>query len=118
METQENIPQETITPSPVVPPAGQKFPLWGVAIIVILIGTGTLFTWRSLTLVPETPAVPSPTPTVSSSPTPIRKLSRLASESAFLTLEANVASLSGQLRTFVTDDPSLSPPVLELPLGF
>lgn len=118
METQEQIPEQAVASAPVVPPVEQKFPVWGVAIIVVLIGTGALLTWRSLRQVSEAPAIPGPTPTITATPTPIRKLSRLASESAFLTLEANVASLSGQLRTFVTDDPSLSPPVLELPLGF
>lgn len=97
----------------------QAFPVWGAALIAILIGSGVLLTGRSFQQNAGSPTVPTPTPTpIQSGPTPIRTLSSLASGSAFLSLATDVASLSTQLRNFVTEDPSLSPPILDLPLGF
>lgn len=120
METNEQIP--TQTPSVPVAPIESRpkpsFPLWGAALIAIFIGGGMLLTWSSFQQNEGFPTLPTPTPTTIPTPTPIRALSALASGSAFLSLEANVASLSTLLRNFVTDDPSLSPPVLDLPLGF
>lgn len=119
MDTIQNIPDPTISPQ--VAPVVQKkpaFPLWGAALIAILIGGGVLLTWRSFQQNEGFSAVPTPTPTAVPTPTPIRTLSALASGSAFLSLETNVASLSSQIRNFVTEDPSLTPPVLDLPLGF
>lgn len=55
-----------------------------------------------------------PTPT----PTPVRILSTIATQSAFINFENTIASLSSQLNNYVVDDPSLSPPVLDLPLGY
>lgn len=119
MDTTEPIIPETES-QPIAEPTQPKraFPLWGAASIAVLIGAGLFLTWRSLTSAPGAPQAPTPTPTLVPTPTPIRTLSRLASESAYLALEVNVASLSSGLRTFITEDPSLSPPVLELPLGF
>lgn len=119
MDTIQNIPDPTISPH-VVPVVQKKpaFPLWGAALIAICIGGGVFLTWRSFRQTAAIPAVPSPTPTAIPTPTPIRTLSALASGSAFLSLSTNVASLSTLLRNFVTEDPSLSPPVLDLPLGF
>lgn len=42
----------------------------------------------------------------------------IATSSAFLSLEEDIASLSGKFSTVVIRDESLIPPVLELPLGF
>ena len=116
--TEQIITQAPNAPVPQVPQPKPVFPLWGAALIAILIGGGVLLTWRSFQQNEGFPAVPTPTPTVVPTPTPIRTLSALASQSAFLSLATNVASLSTQLRNFVTEDPSLSPPVLDLPLGF
>ncbi len=88
------------------------------AIVVILLGALFLIANRFLSFQNSKPPVviekPTPTPT----PTPTRLPSALATQSAFLKLEANGASLSASINNYVVDDPSLSPPVLELPLGF
>lgn len=120
--------QPTITPTVkkeiVAPPtqpapnAPRVTPEVIAAVIVIAIGALLLLGLRIFaSQKPKIPVIvekPIPTPT----PTPVRLPSALASQSAFLKLEANVASLSGAIKNYVVDDPSLSPPVLELPLGF
>ena len=119
MDTAENAPNLEVHPAPEpVVPSKSGFPLWGAAIIAICIGGGVLLTGRAFQQNEGFSAVPTPTPTAIPTPTPIRTLSALASGSAFSSLETNVASLSSQLRNFVTEDPSLTPPVLDLPLGF
>lgn len=119
MEMPTPLPEQAQNTIPVeVTPPKKTFPLWGAAIIAICIGAGALLAWRTLGENAGIPASPTPTPTVIPTPTPIRTLSALASQSAFLSLSENVASLTSQLRNFVTEDPSLSPPVLDLPLGF
>lgn len=119
MDTVENAPNLEVHPAPEpVVPSKSGFPLWGAAIIAICIGGGVLLTWRAFQQNEGFPTFPTSTPTAIPTPTPIRTLSALASQSAFLSLSTGVASLSSQLRNFVTEDPSLSPPVLDLPLGF
>lgn len=93
-------------------------PMWVLALLVVLAGTlavlaATGIFSRQQTAV-KTPSEVLPTPT----PTPIRKLSAIASQSAFLALEASVASLSANIQALPPQDPSLSPPVLDLELGF
>ena len=119
MDTTEPIIPE-VQSVPIVDPSQPKraFPLWGAAVIAILVGSGVLLTWRSLASTSLPPIAPTPIPTQITTPTPLRALSKLASESAFLALETSIASLSSDLASFVTEDPSLTPPVLELPLGF
>ena len=120
MDTNQHVPlqDQNVPVSPIESGPKAAFPLWGAALIAICIGGGVLLTWRSFQQAAAIPILPSPTPTAVPTPTPIRTLSPLASQSAFLSLETNVASLSSQLRNFVTEDPSLTPPVLDLPLGF
>ncbi len=82
-----------------------------------MIGLVGLFIANRLLNPPETPGVPvveAPT----STPTPIRILSTIATQSAFMALAQSHASLSAGLAATNLDDPSLSPPVLDLPLGF
>ncbi len=104
-----------VTPEPAKP---QIKPEIIAAIVVVVLGALFLIGVRFLSSQSSKPPVviekPAPTPT----PTPTRLPSALATQSAFLKLEANVASLSGAINNYVVDDPSLSPPVLELPLGF
>jgi hypothetical protein len=55
-----------------------------------------------------------------STPTPFatRKESLVASQAAFLRLNEAVQTMSAAIGSYNTQDPTLSPPVLELPLGF
>lgn len=91
--------------------------VWMIAALAILVGVGALIGIRSLLLRPApeiSEVLQSPTPT----PTPIRVLSAVATQSAFLALVESHASLSAGLTATNLDDPSLTPPVLDLPLGF
>ncbi len=82
----------------------------GIGLLVLL-----LFSLMRSKPPPPGPVAPaSPTP----SPTPIRILSVIATDSAFQALRASQASLSSELSLLSPDDPSLTPPVLVLPLGF
>ncbi|MDP1723032.1 MAG: hypothetical protein Q8L37_07635 [Candidatus Gottesmanbacteria bacterium] len=109
--------QPVEVPVPVVGPTkSSTVRLWLIAIVAILLGLVGLFIWKILNPPPKPiiQVTQSPTPT----PTPIRILSSIASESAFVNLTQLHASLSTGLSQANLDDPSLSPPVIELPLGF
>jgi len=98
-------------------PVSKKKDIWIIAGAVVLAGIITLITMKSLFTTPKIPTVQTqetPTP----SPTPVRILSAIASQSAFLALEEAYSSFSASLTATNLDDPSLSPPVLDLPLGF
>ncbi|MBI4066576.1 hypothetical protein HY411_02565 [Candidatus Gottesmanbacteria bacterium] len=91
--------------------------VWLIAGSVAIIGIAALFIVRTLLSAPAPPIVEieeTPTP----SPTPIRTVSAIATQGAFIALEQAYASLSASLTGTNLDDPSLSPPVLDLPLGF
>lgn len=91
--------------------------VWRIAGAAILIGLAGLFFINRLFHAPkpvEEQIVEAPTPT----PTPVRVLSGIATQSAFMALQQSQASLSAGLAGTNLDDPSLSPPVLDLPLGF
>lgn len=118
-----NVPIETPATGtgimPVPTPAGPRIkPEIITALVVVLLGVGALLGIKMISSGRNKPmpvveqTVPTPTPT------PTHLPSALATQSAFLKLQANVASLSGAIKNYVVDDPSLSPPVLELPLGF
>jgi hypothetical protein len=104
---QANLPAR----KPLIPP-------WLLALLVVLAGTLVVLAATGVFSRPQTalqaPAEALPTPT----PTPVRALSAIASQSAFLALEAAVASLSANIQALPPQDPSLSPPVLDLELGF
>lgn len=85
----------------------------GVAIGGILL----LLLVRSL-LPARAPDPPIIAPSATPSPTPIREQSAVATQSAFISLEAHLASVSAAIRATNLDDPSLSPPNIDLPLGF
>jgi len=91
---------------------------WVIAAIVIVIGVMALFAIRNAMQKPSPPAVPTPTPTATPTPTPIRQRSPFATTSAFLNLDTAVSSFSASVKSYTTSDPSLSPPVIDLPLGF
>ncbi len=113
-EASVNVP--TTEPLPVATAKTAQKPLVIAGVIVLLVGTIGLFIYKNLQKPPKPVLVvqTQPTPT----PTPTRIFSPLATQSAFLKLQSTVASLSAQLNNYVVDDPSLSPPVLDLPLGF
>jgi len=90
---------------------------WVIAAIVIL-GIIFLLGIRQVMQKPQVVVIPTPSPTASPTPTPIRQLSGVATTSAFLNLDTTVSSLSTSVKSYNTSDPSLSPPVIDLPLGF
>lgn len=95
----------------------KKNDIWIIAGVVVLIGIIGLIVIRNVYKPSPTPIVvreETPTPT----PTPVRILSAIASQSAFMALEAAYSSFSSSLTATNLDDPSLTPPLLHLPLGF
>lgn len=119
MDEQALLATATVTPAD-VPPSPPKSPIprtWLVAGGVIAAGLIALTILNKLLSAPTPPTaqvVEAPTPT----PTPVRILSSIATQSAFMALENSQASLSANLNSANLDDPILSPPVLTLPLGF
>ncbi len=104
-------------PAPIAYKGAPNTKLWLVAAVTILLGISVLVLLRQYFFVQPAPpqqTAPSPTPT----PTPVRRPSAIATQSAFLLLDASVSSLSASIENYVVDDPMLSPPVLDLPLGF
>lgn len=98
------------------PPKPRIPRIWLLAVGVMLAGLVSLFIVSRM-LAPKLPpeqVAQEPTPT----PTPIRVLSAVATQSAFIAIEQSHASLSASLAATNLDDPSLSPPVLDLSLGF
>lgn len=107
---------ETISTA-AMPQEPKKRHIWIIAGVVILTGIIGLFVIKNLYKPSPTPIVvreETPTPT----PTPVRILSVIASQSAFMALEAAYSSFSSSLTATNLDDPSLTPPLLHLPLGF
>lgn len=112
-------PGQAEEPGPSAPPekktAKMSKPVlivFAVACAVMLIVVLSLLGKPAVKAPPPTPVLPRPTPT------PERITSAVATQSAFLTLDSHVASLSAKLNNFILDDPQLTPPLLELPLGF
>jgi len=90
---------------------------WVIAAIVI-VGFIILLGIRQVMQKPQVVVLPTPSPTASPTPTPIRKFSAIASTSAFTNLDTAVSTLFTSVKSYNTSDPSLSPPVIDLPLGF
>ena len=114
METSE-IPLVTEETAPVV--QNKKKDIWIIAGVVVLIGIVGLMVIRNIykpSAIPIVVREETPTP----SPTPVRALSAIATQSAFIALEEAYASFSSSLTATNLDDPSLSPPIFDLPLGF
>lgn len=113
MDNQPIIDHTTVSVEPT--PSNRR--VWGIAGAVTVVCILALVFLKNLLTAPKPEVLktpPSPTPT----PTPIRVLSAIATQSAFRALEQTHASLSAGLTLTNLDDPSLSPPVLTLPLGF
>jgi hypothetical protein len=105
-------PAAAVSPkSPVkIPPAA----IIGGVLVVMIIGSILFATSRK----PPVTIAPTPTPTNTPEPTPVRILSPFATQSAFLQFETAVTSLPDTIQGAAIDDPSIVPPVLDLPLGF
>lgn len=91
--------------------------VWVTAGMVILAGILLLYIFRS-SIIPPKPAPPEVIIAPLPSPTPIRILSAIATQSAFMSLEQNASSVSSAIANTNLDDPSLMPPSIDLPLGF
>ena len=99
-------------------PSGSiQTPWWAIGFTILLIGALAGAVWFF------TKAKPAPTPNqveapiLSPTPTPVRSASPVATTSAFLALEQSVASLATALGATSGDDPTLTPPIIELDLG-
>lgn len=97
---------------------GQQIPTWVIAAAAIVFGLLVLVAIAKFTQKPPVVTLPTPTPTVVITPTPIRTLSPFATTSAFMSLDAAIAAYATAVKGYNTNDPSLSPPVLDLNLGF
>lgn len=107
-------------PPPVAPPVGAPRPrlnLWPIAAVVVVTGIFVLVAVTATSAVKGRQSRESPAATLMPTPSPMRNLSPLATQSAFLQLVAGAASLSASLNSYSPQDPSLSPPTLDLPLG-
>ena len=116
---QASLVSPTIAPTPPLDRFLQKLrsPWVYIAAIIAIFLIGSLIVAGTKSTTP-TPLVLTPTPTTIPTPTPQRTPSAIASQSAFQLLDASVQSLANDLSTLTIQDPSLSPPVLDLPLGF
>ena len=108
-------PMPPITPIALLDRLKSPYGLTAGILLLLVIGSLIFATTRKPVPVP---IVPTPTPPLMPTPTPVRQPSAIATQSAFLSLEASVSVLISDLNTLTLQDPSLSPPVLDLPLGF
>jgi len=115
-QTIAEMPHQMPVQQPIVQePQKKGFDLRYVFLALIFIGiSGGLF---AVTRKP-TP-IPIPTPTETPTPSPKTKsVIPLATQSAYLSLTESIASLSSQIQAMQVSDTTLSPPTIELPLGF
>lgn len=111
-------PPIQIPDQPVQPVPKRPFSVWLPIVVGLfaltlgaLVASVQIMQTLSRAAAPPAPT-PLPTPTIS------RSLSSIATDSAFLLLESSVSSLSGRVGALPTQDTTLTPPVLTLPLGF
>jgi hypothetical protein len=118
---QQPIPSRPVMPQPPIQqpiiqkPQKKGFDLryFFLALIVIGISGGLFAATR------KTAPIPIPTPTDTPTPSPKTKsVVPLATQSAYLSLTQSIASLSSQIQQMQVSDTTLSPPTIELPLGF
>lgn len=121
MEEQLQTPNQ---PVPAIPPAdlpaqaGNKRPVWlpflVIFIALILAGIAIVLQIKQALFTVPSPSTSTPAPTAAVS----RRLSALATDSAFLLLESSASTLSGRVNALSVQDSTLAPPILDLPLGF
>ena len=111
-----------LTPSFLAPlaslPALHKRVLLSVAILAA--GAILVLVILLLSARPAAPPAPlvRPTPTVTPTPTPVRILSAVASQSAFLEFGTSLGGISASLGSYNPQDQVVKPPIIDLPLGF
>lgn len=111
-------PPLQIPDQPVQPVPERSFPVWlPIVVGLVALTLGALIASVQLVQTLSRAAAP-PAPTPLLTPTVSRSLSAIATDSAFLLLESSVGSLSASVSSLSTQDTTLTPPVLTLPLGF
>lgn len=129
MENNLNQPIPSQPINPAVPPVAappieegppikktkRPFDLRYLFIMLIIVGlVGGL-----VTVVKKQSTTPTPTPTDTPTPTlKTKPVIPLATQSAYLELKSSVASLSAFVNSMNISDTTLTPPTIELPLGF
>ncbi len=113
---QNPLPGTPIEQAPILQAQKHVFDPRYIFLLLIFIGIGGgLFMFTA-----KTPSV-VPTPTLIETPTPTPKakaLSPVATLSGYLDLSKSIASLSAKINAMQVSDTTLSPPTIELPLGF
>jgi len=91
-------------------------PLLAVLFIIFIFIVGAIFLISRKQ--PQTSLAPTPAPTIAPTPTPVRAIAPYATQSAFIAFEKEVTELPQIIRQANLDDQTITPPVLDLPLGF
>ena len=121
--TSGDTPQVSVPPSPPSTetplPKKKGVPILAIvgAVILFLVAFVSIGLLSSRSTTNEQPRTQA-TPTAFATPTPVLNQSALATTSAFLDFSSENASFAGILNTFVLQDPSLAPPVLETEVDF
>ena len=104
------------SPNPVIQPQIKRhFDMRYLFLLLVVIGLGG----GLLTAMRQPVSLPTPTPSDTPTPTPKSKpVVPVATQSAYLELTKSVASLSAQIKNLQVSDTTLTPPTVELPLGF
>jgi len=117
--------QPTPQVPPPLPPIPQKVPGLLSKMLPILLGVGGVFFGAFVFYVVQkntqkevTPGITTVFVTPTSIPTPVRYPTNVSTTSGFLSLEQSISSFSSELIEFSKDDPALTPPNLNLTLGF
>lgn len=87
-----------------------------VIIVILLFITGGILIYKIIAD-KQTIAMPTPTPTPTTYPIDTAK-HPISTSSAYMELQQRVSNLEQSIRSYNAYDPALSPPVIELPLGF
>lgn len=89
-----------------------------ITLIILGVIVGTLVAASTIGKQKPVSTAPTPTPTATPSPTPMRHVALTATTSAFLSFNASLSTLSATLQGIQITDSTLTPPTIELPLGF
>jgi hypothetical protein len=111
-----------VAEAPKVPTPPQVFHLpqfqpWMILAIVIVTLILGFFAFASKAQKKNT-ITPTLAPTVTPTPTPMQILTPFASSSAFMEFEKNVTALPDMIQKAVLQDQTITPPILDLNLGF